>query len=125
MGIELSGPVSDLVLYALNASTMRHNAIANNIANINTPGYRPLTVSFEDKFNQHLAISKLSDDVGLKRALSFSQPEFVEMKIPTGTNQLDIEMVDMAKNTLRYETLIKGLKGYGAITKLAIKEGKI
>ncbi len=125
MAIEISGPVNNLVALALNAATMRHDAISNNIANINTPGYKPLRVSFEEQLKLSLTPSLMRDDVVVKKTLASLRPEIFEVESVNQINQLDLEMVEMAKNTLRYETLLKGLSSYGAITKMAIKEGKV
>ncbi|MCW8932933.1 MAG: flagellar basal body rod protein FlgB [Gammaproteobacteria bacterium] len=124
MSISLSGPVSSLVELALNASAMRHDVIANNIANVNTPGYKPLQVNFEEQINQMMSAEMIHNDDNLENLISTVTPELIEQDYASGTNQLDIEMVNMAKNTLHYQTLLKGLSSYGSITKMAIKEGK-
>ena len=45
----------------LNGSMKRHSAISDNLANVNTPGYKRKEVSFEDRINR-LYIEK--EDVG-------------------------------------------------------------
>lgn len=124
MAIDLSGPVTKLVAAALNASVMRHDAIANNIANINTPGYKPLQVSFEDQLSRSLGKEMLKNDEALKSRLETIKPEMYESGSNSGSGQLDMEMVNLSKNTIHYHTLLKGLQSYGSITKMAIKEGK-
>jgi len=124
MAIDLGGPVTGLVAAALNASVMRHDAIANNIANINTPGYKPMQVSFEDQLRGIMSKDMLQDDEALKAELASIKPVFYQSGGSSGTGQLDVEMVNLSKNTLHYHTLLQALKGYGAITKMAIKEGK-
>jgi len=47
------------LLRSLDASMMRSRTIANNIANVNTPGYRRVEVSFEDELRQALDKTRL------------------------------------------------------------------
>ena len=47
-------PVS-LILKALDALSLRATVTAQNIANANSPGYRPLNVSFEDALRKAAA----------------------------------------------------------------------
>jgi flagellar basal-body rod protein FlgB len=128
MAIDLSGPVSQLVVTALNASVMRHEAIANNIANINTPGYKAQQVSFEDQLQRLMSSDMLKDDASLKSQLKNVQPFLYEVDAQSSvdgqSNRLDLEMVNMAKNTINYQALLKGLRGYGSIVKMAVKEGR-
>lgn len=125
MAIDLSGPVSQLIASALDASVMRHDAIANNIANINTPGYKPLRVSFEDQLSGLMGMHVLQDDNALKAHLETIKPVMYEAAgAKNGTAQLDMEMVNLTKNTLHYHALLKGRQDYGSIIKMAIKEGK-
>lgn len=39
---------------SMDAAQLRHRVIAHNIANVNTPGYRALTVEFEDELKKRL-----------------------------------------------------------------------
>src|SRR4051812_35353868 len=61
--VELSGVTTQLVSLALDASVLRHQAIANNIANGNNPGYAPIKVSFEDQLSSAIeAVKDRRDD---------------------------------------------------------------
>ncbi len=44
----LSGPPNDLVVRLMDVASLRHDVIANNLANVNTPGFRAQEVRFED-----------------------------------------------------------------------------
>jgi len=46
MSFGIEGTTAAVVTLALDAATMRQQAIAANIANVNTPGYRPVRVRF-------------------------------------------------------------------------------
>jgi len=45
----------DLLARVLDAASLRHRVIANNVANVNTPNYTRLTVAFEDDLGRALA----------------------------------------------------------------------
>lgn len=107
----------NLLQSALNASNLRQQAISNNIANAETPGYKAKKVVFEDILKQHL--DNQSNFTGTR-----TDPRHVEIggsnSIPTpkvventdtvmqnnGNNvDIDQEMTDMGKNALWYDTL--------------------
>ena len=46
----MNGKVSqvDLLARTLDAASLRHRAIASNVANVNTPDYKRVEVSFEE-----------------------------------------------------------------------------
>ena len=45
---------SNLIQKTLDASWMRNEVITNNIANVNTPGYKSKSLAFEEEFRQAL-----------------------------------------------------------------------
>lgn len=50
----LNTPTQKLLNQALNASQLRNDVIANNIANVNTPGFKRSEVIFEENVRQAL-----------------------------------------------------------------------
>ena len=46
---------NDLIGKAMNASTVRHNAILNNIANVDVPGFQRSIVEFESYLDRELS----------------------------------------------------------------------
>ena len=126
---DLAGTTVQLVSMALDASSLRHMAIANNIANVNSPDYGVLKVNFEeqlaavkeDLLNRH-------DDGALAARLTGIKP-FVEAdSASTSDNnpgvKLDMEMVKLAQNVVHYQALLKGLANKMAVVRLAINEGR-
>ncbi len=55
MGRLFEDQVVSVVRRALDAGSMRHQAISHNLANANTPGYKRLEVRFEDDLRRALA----------------------------------------------------------------------
>lgn len=110
---------------AIDAAAMRQQALAQNIANANTPGYRRIDVNFEERVNA------LMDGDGQVRATAASElasfrPYFQVAPADGGGNDvaLDTEVAAMAENTLRHQVLVKALSKHLALIGLAINEGK-
>ena len=117
---------------ALDAAWMRNEAISNNIANVNTPGFKKSYVKFEelltdaaDKFQ----ISGIKKDdrflpIGKDSKMSV-EPEIVQEKHTSmrrdGNNvDIDVEMAELAKNTIKYNALIAQMSKEFSKIKLAI-----
>ncbi len=89
----------------LRAESLRQKAIANNIANLETPGYRRVDIKFED------LLAKCLDSSG-QVDLSEVEPEIYrpkETQVKSNGNDVDLgaEVGHMIKNTLRYKTYIR------------------
>jgi flagellar basal-body rod protein FlgB len=65
-----------LLEQVVNFSHARHNLLAGNIANLDTPGYRAVdldTAKFEDQLRTMLASQKLSDAEGSEATEAFAE----------------------------------------------------
>ena len=98
----------------LDVAATRHKAIASNMANIATPGYRHLTVSFGEHFKRalhrtgsqsgthasHIALGEGQEAGRVAKIVSSNRPV-----APEGINNVDIneEMASLAKNQLYYQ----------------------
>jgi len=92
----------------LNAESARQRAIANNIANMNTPGYRRSDVRFEELLAK--AIESEGTIEPSKLEVEFYQPKTTRLKVNGNDVALDMEVGEMVKNSLRYRTYILLLK---------------
>lgn len=99
MGIDKS---TNLLEKMLDVSAVKHQVIANNIANINTPGYKKLEVSFSDQLEK--AVKE-----GSKNSFGSFQPKIVISKengetIRNDGNNVDVdkEVTSLVRNTLSY-----------------------
>lgn len=88
--------IYNLIKSGLNAADLRGKTIANNIANVNTPGYKRKYVSFEETLNNINSESKIE----VKEDTSTS--------VRTDGNNVDLEneKVNQAANTLMYNSLV-------------------
>jgi flagellar basal-body rod protein FlgB len=106
--------IFDLIDAGIKAETLRQKAIANNIANLETPGYRRVDVKFEELLARCLRSSGEFD-------LSEVEAQIYKPKqTPVNSNGNDVnfeaEIGQMIKNTLRHKTYIRLLsKKYNQI----------
>lgn len=105
----------NLINKALDGAWMKNSAIANNIANVNTPGYKRQTVQFEDLLRAELGKSQTTrltktnpmhmdpNHTGSPRVQTISDTTYRA----DGSNvDVDVENAEMAKNTIYYNALI-------------------
>jgi flagellar basal-body rod protein FlgB len=129
--LSKSSQVYDLLKKGLNASSMRSKTISNNIANINTKGYKKYTVSFEENLQQsidqinlktteskHINDGAETGEVKLQQDLSSSMRE-------DGNNvDIDNEMANQAANNLMYNALITQVNSKIALQRYIVNEGR-
>jgi flagellar basal-body rod protein FlgB len=87
-----------LLTQVLDTASLRHRVIAQNVSNVNTPGYRRLAVAFEDELAQALA-SPGGGPAVRPHVVVADGPE----RVDGNTVDIDREMNDLAKNALLYE----------------------
>lgn len=105
------------IIKALDGLSMRAAATAENIANVSTPSYRPVRVSFE----KALADAVLRGPEAV-RALS---PELVRDEgVADGEMRLDLELVDAASTAGRYGALVDVLSRQLELRSLAVSGGR-
>lgn len=106
---------------ALNGISARHSAIANNLANANTPGYKRNEVPFESALSQALKVHNIDHPA----AFNPSMVKNAGGSIRADGNNVDMEqeMVRLAENSLRYETLTHYIGQYFSGLKTVINSG--
>lgn len=112
-----------LLSMALDAAGMRQQAIAQNIANVSTPGYQRVSVSFESRMAAMAAGSAPGAAPSLADLSNF-RPSF---EYASGTGEpvaLDQEMAQMSETVLHQHALLKALNHQLELLGLAINEGK-
>ena len=115
-----------LARVALDAASLRHEAISHNIANVNSPGFRPLRVDFERQLDA--LRGQLNSGAPLAQAdLAGLRPVLERGPAPLDGDRsalLDMEVAAMAQNTVHYQALLKALDKHLAIIGTAVNEGK-
>jgi flagellar basal-body rod protein FlgB len=111
---------------ALDAATLRQQAIASNIANADVAGYQALEVAFESQLTQARESLQRQGSVD---AFSLADVQLKMTPMASTSNvpasiKLDAEVAKLAQNTLHYQALIKGLNRHFSLLSSAISEGK-
>ena len=130
-GNSISENTYNLLKNSMDASALRGKVIANNIANINTKGYKKLYVTFEETLNgsmdrntlktdnkKHLQTGSSNGEIAVQRDESTSARQ-------DGNNvDIDLEMTNQAANTLMYNALVKQVNSKLSLTSYIIRGGK-
>lgn len=127
MPMNISSSTYGLLKKDIDASSLRGKVIANNIANLNTKGYKKRTVSFEETLNSKMGdISLKTTDI--KHIGSDNQPGTISVKEDNSSSitndgnnvDVDLEMVNMTSNNMLYESLISQLNSRMQMTKYVV-----
>lgn len=102
---------------AADAAGQRNEAISNNIANVDTPGYKRQDVAFESVLQQALGNNRYEsmDDkvanVDLSRLRGRAYLDYANYSYRLDGNNVDIENenVMLAENQLKYQGLISSI----------------
>jgi len=111
--------IVDLLQAGIKAEAFRQKAIANNIANIETPGYRRFDVKFAELLANALDSSEDIDFSQIEAQIY--QPGQTPVKSNGNDVSLEVEVGEMVKNTLRHKTYIRALAKQYSQMDLAIK----
>lgn len=121
---------------SLNAAWLRNEAISNNIANVNTPGYKRENVEFESILKDSLmnlgVEGKLTHEkhiplgnLGIDHIAPVMNKDFSSKYRRDGNNvNIDVEMANLAKNTIRYNMMAQRISGKFNKLKQIIKDGR-
>jgi flagellar basal-body rod protein FlgB len=125
---------TNLLQKGLGVAQLRQEVIANNIANVDTPGFKASSVDFESCMKE-----ALSEEGGFQAKVtrpghvSFDPGGAAEVRPAVVTddsttmrmdgNNVDIDrqMTDLAKNSIWYDTLVTKINGELKRLKLAIE----
>lgn len=88
MSFAISGPVGAVLDSALDGIAQRQRVIADNIANVDTPGYRAVNVDFETSLRAAISSGDVNADI---------QPALLATDTPVGANGNN---VDLRKETM-------------------------
>jgi len=101
-----------LLAKSLDAYSQRRKAIASNISNIDTPGYKKQKVSFEDQLREAQEISDRNDD------FEDVQPETTQSDDPI---VLEDELMNLSDTQIRVQIATRGLRHSMGMLRNAIR----
>ena len=122
-----------LLYKSLYAYTMRQKSISDNIANVDTPGYKRSEVAFEEDLKAALDKKGVSGYRTDPRHMRVGRPRIEDVKptpfipkddsLASGKNNVDIdhEMAELAKNQIRFAYAARFLEGTFKRLKSAIR----
>jgi len=129
--IDQGQQVYNLIKQGLSATNLRSKTISNNIANVNTPGYKAYHVSFEDSLNASIDSLDLKVNRGKHLGgtdsngnIKLTKDSDINMKQDGNSVDIDNEMADQATNELEYKALITELNNRVSIKNIIIKDGR-
>ena len=127
----LNSPTVDYATRGLRAATLRHEVIADNIANVNTPHFNRSEVHFEEMLAKELGVDKETKEREARmqvvrthdRHLPPPRPddkamptvaldEITTMRTDGNNVDIDREMASLAKNDIYYNALARKLGSY-------------
>lgn len=118
----------ELIKRALDVSDLRGKAIANNIANINTKGYKRINVTFEETLSNVTEDFKTKGNTKLSKneigSVSLKRDNSTSMRADGNNVDLELEKTNQAANTLMYNALISKANGKLSMKKYIISGGR-
>jgi flagellar basal-body rod protein FlgB len=117
---------------ALDASTLKSEAIANNMANVNTPNYKKETVDFDGVLKSYIyddsvTMSKTNEmhmDINNNFEPQISKITDSEFRRDGNNVDMDVEMAELAKNQIKYNAVTQQLSDQIKRLKYVIREGR-
>ncbi|MBI5878730.1 MAG: flagellar basal body rod protein FlgB [Chloroflexi bacterium] len=128
----LNSRTLDVLQVAMRGLSLRQQVIGQNMANVDTPGYKAATVSFEDELKRvadpssaelrlvsthdaHLGLAALDDP-------QVAQRPNLTLRNDGNSVDVDKEMVELAETSLRFQSLAQLASKQLATLRAAIAE---
>lgn len=130
-GISGFQHTSRILERTLDALGLRHRVTAHNIANVNTPGFQPRQVSFEESLGQAMRIdaqNRQANVASVNSATNFriniAQQPVTMLRADGNGVDVDKEMVTIAKTVIAYNAITTLTSRLYSRVRLAVKEGR-
>ena len=122
----LSGLTEDVLKKGLDASALRQRVTAQNVSNINTPGFKRSSVSFEGNLNRAL---EQKDALGKRVSVGEVNARVIRdqrtsMRSDHNNVDIDIEMLTLSANQIKYNSMIQLLSDRYGVMRYVINEGR-
>lgn len=97
---------------ACDASWARNSVISNNIANVDTPGYKRQDVHFEEYLMNEVGYTDSLDDevadvdLDVLTASNYTDYATVSYRLDGNNVDIDTESAELAKNQIKYYTML-------------------
>ena len=127
---------ADFLQQGLQASWLRDSVIRNNIANVETPGFKASNVEFESILAKSLENGGFQGKQTRDKHINIGGTNFsdvspvihqdksLSMRMDGNNVDIEAENVKLAQNTIQYNTVMTKLNSELARLKMAISEGR-
>ena len=128
-----TSPTQSLLYKGLDTASVRNRVIADNIANVDTPGFKRREVIFEENIKKVLEKNTINDKLRttdsrhmqIKVKDTQIEPEIRELKDLSYRNDennvdIDVETAKMTKNKLFYDALGQSMSNEIRLLRMAI-----
>ena len=121
------GKTETLVRGALDGLAARHKAFVQNVANAETPGYRPGDVQFEDQ------LRRIADSMDGRFSFGPEGKELDLSETPDNQSsdrpddngvQIDTQIIRLEENSMIYEAMAQAAAARSEMLRSAINEGR-
>ena len=115
---------------AADASWLREETIMNNLANVNTPGYKGKDVDFQSVLRTELGNMKYTTldskvehaDLNRLKASTYVDSANYSYRVDKSNVDVDIENVELASEKIRYDALTDSMTQEFARLKMAMQK---
>ena len=114
-GSSIFGNTMSMANKSLDYLWRKMEVVQNNLANVDTPGYKKKDVSFEEVFDKRLrAASQTKSNTQMKQAISGANyfvytPYDSSARVDENNVHSDVEEADMARTALHYQYLLQSV----------------
>ena len=110
---------------ALGAAGKRQEVLANNLANVNTPGYKRLDVDFDGVLAKAVDAARTGDGEAIDALRpGVETDQAVSVRADGNSVDVDQEMAFLAENNIRYNALVQLSQKKLETLKYVISDGR-
>jgi flagellar basal-body rod protein FlgB len=122
----------EIITRALDGSARRGELIANNLANVSTPGYKRQDIDFKTALHKEIsATSKVGLNTTNKGHIPFSKQYLsinqkqssMSYRNDENNVDIDVEMAELAKNSIYYNVMTNRAAGHFSTLNQVIQQG--
>ena len=122
----IKDPLSALEKQALGFRNQRHDVIASNIANANTPGYKAFDIVLQERVEGIKPLQPLRTDPRHMAATAPKNPPGIQIqrsrdpaRLDGNNVSLDKELVKMMENRVMYQVGMELMDRWGSLKRIA------
>lgn len=131
-----SSTIYNVLEKSIDGATLRHQVLSNNMANIDTPGFKRSDVEFKSVLRQTLNEQGIKGNLTHNKHIPIGRRNFDNLSAtvirdnstsmrPDGNNvDVELESAEMAKNTLYHSAMTQQLTAKYNTLKSVINEGR-